>query len=69
MRRLIQIVLLFAIIIPFGMAVQWGVESLPDRGKDIGFGIVIGLWIAYALWCWDDRIKERQSRGIFTFWD
>ncbi len=69
MRRLVQIVLLFAIMIPFGIAVQWGVNLLPRDLALVAGGIPIGIGIAYALWCWDDRIKERQSRGIFTFWD
>ena len=69
MRRLVQIALLLAIVIPFGMAVRWGVGNLGQRGLDFGSGIVVGLVIAYALWRWDDRIKERQKRGEYSFWD
>ncbi len=61
MTRLIQIALLLAIIIPFGMAVRWGVEGLGQRGLDFGTGIVVGIMICYALWMWSDRIRQREG--------
>ena len=67
--RIVQIALLIAIIIPFGVAVRWGVERLGQRGLDFGSGIVLGLRIGYALWRWDERIKERHRRGDFRYWD
>ena len=69
MRRLVQIALLIAIVIPFGMAVRWVDGQLPTRIQDVLTGIPIGIAICYALWRWDDRIKERQSRGEFSRWD
>lgn len=69
MSRLIYIALLLAIIIPFGMAVRWGVDQMPEAGGWFGLGLLMGILITYALWMWDNRIKERQSRGEYSFWD
>lgn len=69
MRRSLQFALLLAIVIPFGMAVKWGVGNLDQRGLDFGSGIVVGLLLGLALWRWEDRIKERQKRGEYRFWD
>ncbi len=69
MRRVIQIALLLAIIIPFGIAVRWGVEMLPRDLVMIGAGVPIGLAIGMALDRWSARIKERQKRGEYSFWD
>ena len=69
MTRLIQFAILLASIIPFGMAVRWGGDQLPERAKDVSFGIFLGILIAYALWRWHERIKERQGRGEYSFWD
>lgn len=63
MIRLIQIALLLAVIIPFGMAVRWGVEGLGQRGLDFGTGIGVGMMICYALWMWSDRIRQRDGVG------
>lgn len=69
MRRIIQFALLLAIIIPFGWMVRWGVNRLPEAAVWFGAGIPVGIAICYALWMWDNRIKERQSRGEFSRWD
>lgn len=69
MRRIVQIALLLAIVIPFGVAVRWGVSRLSDYWLDLGFAALIGFALCYALWRWDDRIKERQKRGEYSFWD
>lgn len=69
MIRLIQIALLLAIIIPFGWAVKWGVMSLPEYWRDMGFAALVGFFLCWLLWQWDNRIKERQSRGEFSRWD
>jgi len=59
--RIVQIALLLAVMIPLGMAIRWGVTGLPERGKDIGFGVVIGIAICYAFWMWDNRIRQREG--------
>lgn len=69
MIRLVQIALLLAIIIPFGMAVRWGVGELPSAAVWFGAGIPAGMAISMLLDKWDRRIKERQSRGEFSRWD
>lgn len=70
MIRIIQIALLFAVMIPFGIAVKWGVSNLPAKEAAwFGLGLLSGMGIYQALWSWHDRIKERQSRGEYSFWD
>lgn len=61
MIRLIQIVLLFAIIIPFGMAVRWGVLQLPDAAVWFGAGIPAGMAISMLLDKWDRSIRQREG--------
>lgn len=61
MTRLIQIALLLAIIIPFGMAVRAFHDGLPDSGRDVWTGIVIGFLLCYALWRWDERTRQRDG--------
>ena len=63
MIRIVQIVLLIAIMVPFGWGVRWVHGELGQSGKDIWLGAVIGFVICYGLWRWHDRIKERQSAG------
>lgn len=63
MIRLIQIALLLAIIIPFGMAVRWGVGSLSDYWRDMAFAGLVGFVLCYGLWHWSDRQRENSSRG------
>lgn len=63
MIRLIQIALLLAIIVPFGIAVRWGVGSLSDYWLDMGVAALIGFAACYGLWQWNDRQRENSSRG------
>lgn len=58
MIRIVQIALLIAIVIPFGMLVRYGVEGLGQRGLDFGSGIVVGIVICYAFWMWDNRTRQ-----------
>lgn len=59
MIRLIQIALLLAIIIPFGMAVRWGVGMLSDYWLDMGVAALVGFGACYALWQMDNRAKRQ----------
>jgi hypothetical protein len=63
--RVFQLALLLAFIIPFGMAVRYGVESLSDNWRFFGFGIVVGIGISMLLDRWSDRIRQRagSARG------
>ena len=61
MIRLVQVALLLAIVIPFGMAVRAFHAGIGDSGRDIWTGIVIGFLICYALWKWDERIRQREG--------
>ena len=61
MIRLIQIALLLAIMIPFGMAVRAFHAGISDSGRDIWTGMLIGFAICYALWRWDERIRQREG--------
>ena len=63
MRRIVQIALLFAIMIPFAWAVKSGVATLSPRWLDFFGGVWVGLGLCYALWRWDDRAKTRQREG------
>ncbi len=59
--RLIQIALLLAIIIPFGMAVRGGVGTLSDYWLDMGIAALVGFGTCFALWRWDERIRQREG--------
>lgn len=61
MIRVVQIALLFAIIIPFGMAVRAGVHSLSDYWRDMAFAGLVGFMLCFALWRWDERIRQRAG--------
>lgn len=63
MKRLIQLALLLAVIIPFGWAVSVGVKGLGQRGLDFGSGVVIGMIVCYAFWLWDDRVRQRGDES------
>lgn len=60
MIRIVQTALLLAIVIPFGIAVRWADGQLPQRVQDVLTGVPIGMAICYALWMWDNRIKQRR---------
>jgi hypothetical protein len=62
MIRLVQIALLLAIIIPFGIAVRWGVEGLPEAARWFGAGIPVGMAIMLALNAWDRRQRDGAGR-------
>lgn len=61
MIRVVQIALLLAIVIPFGMAVRAGVHSLSDYWKDMAFAGLVGFILCFALWRWDERIRQREG--------
>lgn len=60
MIRLVQIALLLAIIIPFGVAVRAGVEMLPRDLIMFGAGIPAGVGLSMLLDAWDRRRKARS---------
>ena len=69
MRRVAQVGLLFAVVIPFAIMVRWADGQLPQRIQDVLTGVPLGIAICYGFWRWDARIKERHRRGEVSFWD
>lgn len=63
MIRIVQIALLIAAVITLGMALKALHAGISDSGRDIWTGIVIGFLICYALWRWDDRIRQRDGKS------
>jgi hypothetical protein len=63
MIRIIQIALLLAVMIPFAWMVKSGVRGLSDYWLDIGVAAVAGFLVCFALWRWDERIRQRSGRS------
>jgi len=63
MIRFVQIALLLAVMIPLGMAVNWGHGLLPNEAKWFLGGVPLGIGICYAFWMWDNRIRQREGAG------
>ena len=61
--RILSIVLFFAVMVPFSWAVKAFDASLSQRGHDIQAGALIGFFLCWLLWRWDERIKARQREG------
>lgn len=61
MIRIVQLALLIAIVVPFGMAVRAGVHSLSDYWKDMAFAGLVGFMLCFVLWWWDKRIRQREG--------
>lgn len=59
MIRVVQIALLLAVVIPFGIAVRWGVDSMTPYWRDMAFAGLVGFCLCYALWHWDTRSRRR----------
>lgn len=60
MIRIVQFALLLAIIIPFGILVRAGVDSLTPDWRDTLFAGLVGFCLCYALWHWDTRPGRRR---------
>jgi len=67
--RVFMVVALLAVIVPFGLAVRGFQQSLGPSGNAVWLGIVIGFVLCFALWKWDEKIKERAAQGKRTFGD
>lgn len=63
MIRGIQIALLFAVMVPFAWMVRSGVRGLSDYWLDMSVAAVIGFALCFALWRWDERIRQRDGKG------
>lgn len=61
MIRALQIVLLLAVIIPFAGLVKSIVTGLSDNHLDLAVAALFGFCLCYALWRWDERIRQRRS--------
>jgi hypothetical protein len=59
--RFFQIALLLAIIVPFSWAVKSGVMSLSKYHLDLATAALVGFILCYALWRWDERIRQRGT--------
>lgn len=63
MIRIVQIALLIAIIVPFGMLVSAGHGMLPNEAKWLLAGIPIGVGLSMFLDKWDRSIRQREGAG------
>jgi hypothetical protein len=57
-KRLVQIALLFAIMIPFWLATKSMVATLGQRGLDVSTGVILGMVLMFCLWQWDNRLRR-----------
>lgn len=63
MIRILKVVLLLAIVVPFAWIVRSEVRGLSDYWLDMSVAVFVGFALCFALWRWDERIRQRDGRG------
>lgn len=61
MIRVIQLVLLVAVMVPFTAVVKSVVAGLSSYHLDMAVSALVGFCLCYALWRWDERIRQRGT--------
>lgn len=61
MIRIAMTVALLAIILPFGAFVRSVVSGLSSYHLDLAVAALVGFCLCYALWRWDERIRQRRT--------
>lgn len=61
--RLVMLALLIAVMWPIAYFWKGFVYSLSDQWVMFGSGGVVGFAMCYALWRWEERIRQRAGRN------